>query len=289
MDRSPSENVKNVLRREVNWGCPFPGCGSPFLMFHHFDPPWREQQHHNPDGMIALCVEHATYADGDSYSKEYLRTLKKHPFIQERINAVWSWQPEQLLFLVGGSFVFSEGPALSLHGTPVLKAKRIAIPDDDRSYVVLSGVLRSGDGKTIMEITDNNVSVPVGDITLLRASTRGKDFKIEYRSGDKLSLRYRRYTLEELEELVQKLFPNLLVKEIVSLAKATSYDSQGLVPSIEITGHLKRRDVDLVLGNKQSDIRILREWVRFEPRVFHKSGKLRVVFDKEDREIFSFG
>jgi hypothetical protein len=38
-----------ALRREVNLGCPVAGCGSPFLTWHHFDPPWKLEHHHRPD------------------------------------------------------------------------------------------------------------------------------------------------------------------------------------------------------------------------------------------------
>jgi hypothetical protein len=33
--RTPQE-IEKLLRREVNFGCPVPGCGSPWLKYHHF-------------------------------------------------------------------------------------------------------------------------------------------------------------------------------------------------------------------------------------------------------------
>jgi len=47
------------------------------LKWHHFDPPWREKQHFNPEGMIALCNRHTDQADGGAYTKEQLRNFKK--------------------------------------------------------------------------------------------------------------------------------------------------------------------------------------------------------------------
>lgn len=58
--RDPGDQIKAMLRREVNFGCPVrhvdgTGCGSPILTFHHFDPPWATCFAHHPEGMIALC------------------------------------------------------------------------------------------------------------------------------------------------------------------------------------------------------------------------------------------
>ena len=47
------ERAKEGLRREVGYGCPV--CRSPFLEFHHFDPPQYKEKHWRPEGMIAMC------------------------------------------------------------------------------------------------------------------------------------------------------------------------------------------------------------------------------------------
>ncbi|MEW5735721.1 MAG: hypothetical protein AB1921_12755 [Thermodesulfobacteriota bacterium] len=76
MDRNPPSDVKKLLRQEVNYGCPVPGCGSPFLTWHHFDPPWSVKEHHNPDSMIALCTQCHPMADAGAYSSEQFEALK---------------------------------------------------------------------------------------------------------------------------------------------------------------------------------------------------------------------
>jgi hypothetical protein len=58
------EHVKEKLRTEVGYGCPI--CRSPFLTWHHFDPPYRVRPHNDPEGMIALCREHSDEADNDN-------------------------------------------------------------------------------------------------------------------------------------------------------------------------------------------------------------------------------
>jgi hypothetical protein len=34
------EEVRRMLREQVNFGCPVSDCGHPYLMDHHFDPNW---------------------------------------------------------------------------------------------------------------------------------------------------------------------------------------------------------------------------------------------------------
>lgn len=75
LDRTPPPDVREALRKEVGFGCPI--CRSPFLTYHHFNPPWREKEHHEPKGMIALCAKHHDSADRNTYSVEYLDRLKK--------------------------------------------------------------------------------------------------------------------------------------------------------------------------------------------------------------------
>src|SRR5450432_802629 len=68
------------LRQEVGFGCPV--CRSPFLTWHHFDPPEHVEKHWRPEGIIAMC--RVCHDDADekgnragAYSKEELRAMKK--------------------------------------------------------------------------------------------------------------------------------------------------------------------------------------------------------------------
>src|SRR5215211_7582447 len=76
VNRTPPIEVRRELRREVGFGCPVDGCGSPYLTWHHFDPPWKERQHHDVVGMVALCREHHDKADVGAFTRQQLRQLK---------------------------------------------------------------------------------------------------------------------------------------------------------------------------------------------------------------------
>ena len=75
--RGISEPTKDALRREVGYVCPVEGCGSPYLTWHHFDPPWTKGHIDRVEGMIALCAEHHNAANANAYSIDQLKLLKK--------------------------------------------------------------------------------------------------------------------------------------------------------------------------------------------------------------------
>ena len=78
MNRTPPPTVRRRLRQEIGFGCPFPGCGSPYLMYHHFDPPWREEQRMYPEGIIPLCAQHHALADQGTWTISQLREYKQN-------------------------------------------------------------------------------------------------------------------------------------------------------------------------------------------------------------------
>src|SRR5215210_6475176 len=76
--RTPPVPVRRELAQEVGFGCPVEGCGSPYLTWHHFDPPWSERQHHEAAGMVALCRAHHDAADAGAYTKRDFYEMKAH-------------------------------------------------------------------------------------------------------------------------------------------------------------------------------------------------------------------
>src|ERR1700704_1512180 len=76
MNRTPPAEVRRLLRKEVGFGCPVAGCDSPYLSWQHFEPPWEERQHHEPKGMVALCVLHHGQADARAFTVDQLRAFK---------------------------------------------------------------------------------------------------------------------------------------------------------------------------------------------------------------------
>jgi hypothetical protein len=105
MDRKPPPKIKQQIRREQGFVCAVPDCDNPYLYYHHFDPMWRERQHHEPEGMIALCGEHHPKADAGAFTRRQLRQYKvdaaEHaPEVKGRFD----WLRHDMVVASGGLF-----------------------------------------------------------------------------------------------------------------------------------------------------------------------------------------
>ncbi len=103
--RGGSAPTRRILRKQANFGCAI--CGEPYLTYHHFDPPWAERHHDEPEGMIALCVKHAGMADAKAFTKEQLRAYKRSPANKgTTLESTFEWFRQNFLFIVGGNIAF---------------------------------------------------------------------------------------------------------------------------------------------------------------------------------------
>ena len=241
--RTPPAEVRERLRREVNFGCPMPGCGSPFLSWHHFDPPWREEKHHRPEGMIALCFQHAAFADGGNYPRKRLRELKRAPFVQVLVNDRLPWEPENVTIAIGGSIAFGPRRALSLRGTDLFTVRRL-----DVGRLSIDAILLDPRGRPVLSMQDNEFTVCVPELDDFECTVRGKDIKVKHRSGVRLALRF--------EVLTKDQFAARLPKHgnVVDFAAAHACDSDGNIPIISVTGHLFVRGYQLRLSPDGLDL-----------------------------------
>jgi hypothetical protein len=134
MNRTPPLDVRRQLRREIGFGCPVEGCGNPFLEWHHFDPPWSEEEHHRPNGMIALCAEHHAKADVGTFTKDQLRELKQRATENaQKVSARFDWLRHDLLAVVGGNFYHETPIIFRYRDNPVIWFTR-----DDRGHLLLN-------------------------------------------------------------------------------------------------------------------------------------------------------
>jgi hypothetical protein len=197
--REPPEPVKKVLRREVGFGCPVPGCGSPYLMWHHFDPSWREQKHHNPEGMIALCGEHHAKADAGAFTSEQLRRFKAEAAqnIQER-KARFDWMRNRLLVVAGGNFAYDCPVIFDFNDEP-----RIWITRDAEDYLMLNIQMLSISGQPRAGMRDN-WWIAKGNPDDLVCPPSGRLVQVQYVNGDDLKVEF--FELESFDAL-RKRYP----------------------------------------------------------------------------------
>lgn len=185
MNRTPPAEVRRALRREVGFGCPVPGCGSPYLYWHHFDPPWIERQHHNPAGMIALCGEHHAKADAGAYTKEQLQEFKR--LGAERTGELrgrFDWMRHRLLAVVGGNFYYDTPVVFEFRGEPAIWFNR-----DEDGYLLLNVRMLTRSGEPRVRIEDN-FWLNRGEPEDLACPPSGKLLSVRYANGDALRIEF---------------------------------------------------------------------------------------------------
>ena len=203
MKRDVPAAVTHQLRKEVNFGCPYPDCCSPILSWHHFDPPWNIENHHNPEGMIALCKEHHDFADGNNYTKEQLRKWKNEPNDIETIKYKVPWFWDNFIYEIGTSFWAPDAP-ITLNGKKILAAKKT---DEDCPWE-LSICLLDENLNTIAEITDNCINAPT-TLQDIQVTVQGKELRFDYiKSKNYIHLSCRSIKEPDLKKYLEKVYQN---------------------------------------------------------------------------------
>jgi hypothetical protein len=200
MDREPPPSAKKNLRQEVNYGCPVPNCGSSFLSWHHFDPPWSIKEHHNPEGMIALFTQCHPMADSGVYSSAQLRNFKQTPNPIEFIKT--PWMPENCIIRLGGCYA-PDWCRISISGESILEIRK-----DDVGLTTVSFVLKKEKNEILATMNENVFHIypdTVHDFAISASANRIKIWSENRRIG--LEFHYSRRSPAEIEKYIQKDTP----------------------------------------------------------------------------------
>jgi len=194
MERTPPVDVRKQLRREVQFGCPVSGCANPYLEYHHFDPPWREKQHHNPEGMLALCAEHHRKADAGAFTVEQLREMKKES--PNTVRGRFNWLRNELLAVVGGSFYFETPVIFQFQGEKAIWFER-----DPDNNLLLNIRMVTGSGQPRLSLRNNDWMI-LGNPIDFESPPSGKRIHARYDNGDSLSIEF--FVLPDLETAMKR-------------------------------------------------------------------------------------
>lgn len=197
LSRTPTADVIRTLRQEVGFVCPVDGCQNPFLTWHHFDPPWHEKEHHNPNGMIALCRTHHDQADNGAFTKEQL-TLLKEPK-KNIVHAKFNWLRNKILVNVGGNYHYDVTDAISMDGQ-----RWIWFDRDSQNNLLLNFSMPSTDSKP-RSFIKQNVWYELGHAEDITCPPHGRLLKVKFANGDTFKIEYNE--IKSGSDLLKK-YPN---------------------------------------------------------------------------------
>jgi hypothetical protein len=178
--RTPYRDTIRTLRQEVGFCCPVLECGSPYLTWHHFDPPWRVERHHRPEGMIALCREHADKADNDAFTDDQLCELKRVGKARAlEVRGRFDWMRQDLLAVIGGNFYYKQEDIFRINNERCIWFDR-----DDQGYLQLNFRMPTIAGRPRAAIEQNfwTVTPAVDEVV---CPPNGRLVEVSYRNGDK--------------------------------------------------------------------------------------------------------
>lgn len=176
--------MRRALRREVGFGCPVDGCGNPYLYWHHFDPPWREREHHNPEGMIALCGEHHAKADAGAFTNERLHALKVNTSQAREIQGRFDWMRQRLLAVVGGNFYYETPNPVMIQNVPV-----VAFSRDESDHWLLNVNMPSLARQPRLSI-EENFWLSRGEPDDIVCPPHGRSLAARYANGDTIRVEF---------------------------------------------------------------------------------------------------
>jgi hypothetical protein len=185
MNRNPPDNVKRSLREEVGFVCPVPNCGSPYLEWHHFDPPWRVEEHHRPEGMVALCRAHHIQADHGAFTVEQIHGFKndaKENWAQ--VKGRFNWMRNRLLAVVGGNFFYETPIIFQYKDKPVIWFER-----DANDYLLLNLYMLTITNQPRAYIR-NNEWFNTGGEEDIECPPSAKRLRISYPNGDLVGVEF---------------------------------------------------------------------------------------------------
>ena len=200
----------------MHFGCPIEDCGSPYLSYHHFDPPWHIENHHRPEGMIALCLEHHKQADYGAFTDDQLKELKKNPFLSssDSVNGQINWKRENLIFLIGGN-VFIGAQNIYLNKQEQL----LWLTTDKNDNSLLNLDIKSEKGELIFSMRDNDWLI-MSNFDNIESIPSGKRLFFENAAENlKIDIEFNNYSKVDFQKKYEKDIPSqwieLITKKIV--------------------------------------------------------------------------
>lgn len=206
--------------------CPVDGCASPYLTYHHFDPPWRIEKHNRVEGMIALCRPHADKADAGAFTDDQLRLLKSdgadHARTQ-RATGRFDFLRRQLIVKLGGVTMLDCPVLIEINGK-----RRVWVNRNDFGEVMLNVDLPRVGGMPRVLLDDNQWTVRADGLTDLKSPPGGRCLSIRSADHAAFDIEYKSLDDQEaLEEVIGRSDPFSTTIEFPATLAVVGYRAVG--------------------------------------------------------------
>jgi SseB protein N-terminal domain len=166
LSRHIKADVKRAIRRHCGFGCVL--CGRAIVVYHHFDPPFRDALEHRAEGITLLCPTCHTKVENDFISSNVVEAANANPAGRQQ-----GYAHDDVLFE-------SKQPHVRLGGTdffcqyPIIYGREIILgfenPEEPGAPMRLQAKLYGASGKKVFEIIDNEwrVGSDLFDVTTIK-------------------------------------------------------------------------------------------------------------------------
>jgi hypothetical protein len=243
--RAPPKEIRDHLRREVNFGCPV--CRSPFLTYHHFDPTWEPRHIHYEPGMIALCSECHKFADGGHYSTEQLRQLKSNPPITPPKGCL-PWNAQNVVVMFGGNFFVAHKDYLFAFRVDGREVFSFCLMEN--GYLAINAQIYTRTNDLVCKIDQNDILLNMETTGDLMCTVQGKEIAISsLRNDARLHLRFERSDKDKFISSIRQKWPGCFSNQVKAEAVRNyiekSLDSDGLCPTLTILADIYSPNVPI--------------------------------------------
>lgn len=238
--QTPPAEIRRNLRKEVNFGCPI--CRSPFLTWHHFDPPWTECHSHNEAGIIALCSNCHRQADGGAYTKQYLHELKSKNISEPPLGSL-PWHVNSALINFGGNFFIAQ--TSKVFSIRVAGQEVFSLRLDNNGYLKINACIWNSKNALVLRLEENDIISFIDNIGDLECTAQAKILSVISKENDaRLLLQFDRSNPDTTIPDSSRLLPKSLLISAPDIASHIDkdlkrcseivIDADGLVPTIKM-------------------------------------------------------
>jgi len=167
LTRDIPEPILRSVRQRCGFGCVV--CGDPFIVYHHFDPPFPEAHEHRPEGITLLCQRCHDDETRHRLAPDYVRQHNANPYCLRAghtrhclvRSSISTGRP--LTFKIG-STTFETQVVLMYEDEELISFKP---PEDEKAPLRLSAKMTDLNGQELLTIVDNEwrIGIERYDIT----------------------------------------------------------------------------------------------------------------------------